>query len=56
MSKNQEKKNDGCYDCDNCCYLGEGDYICDVLGDIVLSDWEPTEDFYCCKGKEHTPI
>jgi len=31
--------------CPNCQYIGEGDSYCDVIGEIVLSDWEPTEDF-----------
>lgn len=58
MSKKKKKNcDDGCFDCDNCCYIGEGDYICDIHGEIVIVEFgEPTEDFYCCKGKEHTPI
>lgn len=37
--------------CPNCMYIGEGDSWCDKIGEIVLSDWEPT-DYYmgCCKG------
>ncbi len=31
--------------CPNCQYIGEGDSFCDVLGEIVLSDWEPTDAF-----------
>ena len=31
--------------CPNCQYIGEGDSLCDVTGEIVLADWEPTEDF-----------
>ena len=54
--KTSNPGNDGCYDCDNCCYIGEGDYICDIHGEIVMCEWEPTKDFYCCEGKEHTPI
>ena len=29
--------------CPNCMYVGEGDSWCDKIGEIVLSDWEPTE-------------
>lgn len=40
--------------CPNCMYVGEGDSWCDKIGEIVLSDWEPTEYYMgCCKkGKE----
>lgn len=40
--------------CHNCMYVGEGDSWCDKIGEIVLSDWEPTEYYMgCCKkGKE----
>jgi len=31
--------------CDNCQYIGEGDSLCDATGNIVLSDWEATDDF-----------
>lgn len=31
--------------CPNCQYIGEGDSICEVTQEIVLEDWEPTEDF-----------
>lgn len=27
--------------CDNCIYIGEGDFICDLVQDIVISDWIP---------------
>ncbi len=29
--------------CPHCQYIGEGDSYCDQIGEIVLSDWEPTE-------------
>lgn len=40
--------------CPNCMYVGEGDSWCDKIGEIILSDWEPTEYYMgCCKkGKE----
>ena len=31
--------------CPNCQYIGEGDSICDVTHEIVLSDWIPTDAF-----------
>lgn len=31
--------------CPNCQYIGEGDSLCDVLMEIVLDDWAPTEHF-----------
>ena len=36
--------------CDDCVYIGEGDFLCDRHQVIVVSDWEPTEDFLMCKG------
>ena len=37
--------------CPNCMYIGEGDSWCDKIGEIVLSDWEPTGYYMgCCKG------
>jgi hypothetical protein len=39
--------------CDHCEYIGEGDFICDNFPDdqaiLVMSDWEPTENFLKCK-------
>lgn len=31
--------------CPNCMYIGEGDSLCDVLQEIVLDDWSPTEHY-----------
>ena len=31
--------------CPNCQYIGDGDSLCDVTQEIVLSDWTPTENF-----------
>lgn len=31
--------------CPNCQYIGDGDSYCDEIGEIVLSDWDPTEHF-----------
>ncbi len=27
--------------CPNCIYIGEGDFICDELMEIVIDDWTP---------------
>ena len=35
--------------CPFCQYIGEGDSYCDEIGEIVLSDWEPT-DHYMGRG------
>ena len=39
--------------CSNCQYICEGDFICDkkVVPVVVVSDWEPTEDFMWCKSR-----
>lgn len=31
--------------CPHCLYIGEGDSWCDVIREVVLSDWEPTEHY-----------
>lgn len=31
--------------CPSCQYIGEGDSWCEVTGEIVLSDWAPTEHY-----------
>lgn len=36
--------------CDNCTYLGEGDFLCDKHQVIVVEDWTPTEDYMKCKS------
>lgn len=41
-----------CLDCDHCIYLGEGDHLCDLVDKFITEDWEPTEMFYNCMGKE----
>jgi hypothetical protein len=51
---NPEQKN--CYYCEHCIYLGEGGYMCGMNNDIVIEDWQPTEDFNSCKGKEFVSI
>lgn len=31
--------------CPNCQYIGDGDSLCDITQEIVLVDWEPTENY-----------
>lgn len=39
--------------CNECDYLGDGDFICWKQDEIVVTDWEPTENFLMCnRGKE----
>ena len=63
MSNSHRKKNRkpltqniNCYNCNNCTYIGEGDHFCDMTNDVVISEWEPTEDFYQCDGKDFEEI
>lgn len=35
--------------CDRCLYIGEGDFFCDKHNKIVVSDWQPTDDYMACK-------
>lgn len=58
MSKRKRRKQPKtCYECENCLYVGEGDHICDMSMTIVISDWEPTDEFMCCKNKTaHLPV
>ena len=41
----RNRKNKGsklCDDqCDECIYCGEGDFICDIDNEIVISEWVP---------------
>lgn len=30
--------------CPHCQYIGDGDSMCEITMEIVLSDWVPTED------------
>lgn len=59
MGKHKRKNpelNKNCYNCNNCEYIGDGGYICSMSNDIVIEDWQPTEDFNSCGGKEFENI
>ena len=41
--------------CDNCQYVGEGDFICDNAPEgpvLVVEDWEPNENYLRCKHEQ----
>ena len=49
--KNKQKEK-SCLNCEECIYIGDGDYICSVdYEHIVIADYEPTEKFNYCKGR-----
>lgn len=42
-----------CQHCENCTYIGEGDYICSMTNEVILYDFNsPTEHYFSCKGKD----
>ena len=46
-----------CHNCENCCYVGEGGYMCGCNNEIVIDDFViPTDEFYWCEGKEFVPL
>lgn len=49
------KRINTCLECDNCIYIGEGDYICDDLHEIVIDDFgHPTANWMACKANSPT--
>lgn len=42
-----------CFECENCIYIGEGDYFCDNIMDFVIEDWLPSESFGGCNNEVH---
>lgn len=34
--------------CENCVYVGEGDFVCLLTHELVLEDFAPTDNFNCC--------
>ena len=45
-----------CYTCNNCTYIAEGDHICDIDNEFVICEFEPTEHFYHCEGKDFESV
>lgn len=40
-----------CQNGDNCTYDGDGGYWCLEMSKLVMDDFEPTDDYFCCGGK-----
>lgn len=49
MKKQKKKKVCDPAVCDDCIYIGDGDFLCDKFQEIVISDWEPTEEYLKCR-------
>lgn len=49
MKKKVRKCDPGICDC--CQYIGEGDFLCDKYLEVVVEDWEATENFQMCMKK-----
>ena len=50
-----EKQNRCCETCSNMIPIGSGDHICADCGGkpvIVVSDYQPTNDYFKCNGKK----
>lgn len=41
--------------CDNCVYIGEGDFICSVVNELVIVDWIPVNGF-CIRKKKREQL
>lgn len=50
--KTNIEKEKTCHNCEHCLYVGDGGYYCDVCTYIVVEDWQPTEEFLFCEGKD----
>lgn len=40
-------------ECDDCIYIGEGDFYCQNEQEIVISDFVPTDEYLCCLGEKN---
>ena len=47
-----KKRYKPCLQCDNCLYIGEGDFLCDKLRKIVVEKWCIPTGVHC--GKKGT--
>ena len=48
-----KKKKNVCKCCETCDYLvpiGDGDFLCEHNLIMVVSDYTPTENYFCCGG------
>lgn len=44
-----------CSTCDNCIYIGDGDYLCDVDTVIVMEDHCPNDNYNYCNECDWEP-
>ena len=50
-----KKRQANCETCEECIYIGDGDYVCGVdYTKMVMSDCIPTVDFGYCNGEHYT--
>lgn len=45
-----------CSTCDNCIYIGEGDYLCDVNMVLVMEEHQPNDNYDYCNECDWEPI
>lgn len=45
-----------CSTCDNCIYIGEGDYFCDVNMVLVMEEHQPNDNYDYCNECDWEPI
>lgn len=43
------KTKEYCFECEKCLYIGEGTHVCEDNYEVVLDEWEPTENFAQCE-------
>ena len=55
--KKSEMELRNCFNCAHCIYIEDGDYICDMNNEPVLTEFVvPWEAFYQCEGKDYEAI
>ena len=51
--KHGKKVMQECYNCMDCCPIGEGDHFCSRYGVLVIENYLPNENYlYCKKGSK----
>lgn len=48
--KKKKNVNKCCETCQHFLPIGEGDHICEESLSMVVSEYEPTEEYFCCGG------
>ena len=57
MTKKKKKNNrpETCEQCENCVYIGEGDFICTLESPIIImEDFCPNENYMYCNFADYT--